>query len=150
MMSGDRTIVPRPRTDASEAPKRAPDIAADFKKLSARIRGELYMLQRSLASRNYVQAETEVRQDPDDAWTKERFADAMAPYYEMYKDIDLTPRARTVDRTFIRETGKRQWEVTQRIVDPSGEEDWALFGTVDLTETIPEDAPLVQLRRIGT
>jgi superfamily II RNA helicase len=150
MMSGERNFVPRRRSDPEPDKTRTVDIAADFKKLSARIRGELYMLQRSLSVRNFERAENEVRQDTDDPWTKERFAEALAPYFELYDGIDLTPRARTADRTFIRETGKRQWEVTQKIADPNGDEDWAIFGFVDLTETGAEDAPLVTLRRIGT
>ena len=149
MMSGDEDFVPRRRVEAETTPTRVPDLAADFKKLSQRIRGELYMLQRSLAVKNFDQAETEVRQNPDEPWTRERFAEAMAPYFEQYSSIDLTPRARTMDRTFIHEVGKRQWEITQKIVDPEGDEDWAIFGSVDLTEPVAEDAPLVQIRRIG-
>jgi hypothetical protein len=150
MMSGDAHFIPRPRRELEQPATRPHDIAADFKKFSARIRGELYMLQRSLAIGNYEQAEEEIRQDAEDPWTKERFSTAMAPYFEQYKDIDLTPRARTVDRTIVREVGKRRWEVTQKIVDPEGDEDWAIFGEIDLTLPVAEDAPLVAVRRIGT
>jgi superfamily II RNA helicase len=150
MMSGDADFIPRKRHDANEDKPRLPDLAKDLKKLSARVRGELHMLQRSLATKNFEQAESEVRQNESDLWTKERFAEAMAPYFEQYRTIDLTPAARTNDRTIIREVDKRIFEVVQKIVDPNRDEDFAIFGYVDLTEPIAEDAPLVTIRRIGT
>ncbi len=149
MMSGDRDFVPHVRPEVETDKPRTIDLSKDFKKLSARVRGELYMLQRSLSSRNYEQAETEVFQDPSDPWTKERFAQAMEPYFEQYRTIDLSPKTRTTDRTFIKETKARFFEVVQKIADPNGDDEFAIFGYIDFIQERQEDAPLVTLVRIG-
>ena len=70
-------------------------------------------------------------------------------YYAQYPAIDVTPRARRPDKTHIKQTGPKQWEARQKIVDPEGHDDWALECFVDLREPRPEELPILELRRIG-
>jgi superfamily II RNA helicase len=142
---GARLVVSKEKTQMPDMET----IAADFKKLSARIRNELYMLQRSLAVKDYEEAGKLVRQTEANSWSEDAFAEAMTSYFAEHATIDLTPRTRQPVNTFVRETEKRKWEVMQKIIDPEGDEDWALHGVVDLQRSFDEDAPLVELYRIG-
>jgi hypothetical protein len=126
------------------------DIASDIKALSARVRNELYLLQRSLADKNYEDACERIKQCTDDPWTPKRFESAMSPYFEEHRAIDVTPRARQPLNTVIREVSRGVFDVQQKIIDPEGDEDWALCCKVDLQETWNEQEPLVELERIGT
>jgi hypothetical protein len=90
-----------------------------------------------------------VRADPEDAWDAERFAHALAPFLQEYGRLDFTPDARLAHRTRIDAAGPRRWRVAQVLVDPAGDELWAVHGDVDLSRERDPEGPLVQLRRIG-
>jgi hypothetical protein len=49
----------------------------------------------------------------------------------------------------VKELGPRHWEAVQRIVDPTGEVDWAIVCDVDLTGEFDRERPLIALLRIG-
>ena len=91
-----------------------------------------------------------VRPDPDQPWDAEQLEAALAPFYEEYGEIVLTPDARRAHHTATRATGPRTWDVAQVIVDPLGDNLWALHGAVDLRGQRDPEGPLVALRRIGT
>ncbi|MCP4677419.1 MAG: DUF3516 domain-containing protein [Deltaproteobacteria bacterium] len=149
MMHGEIAL-PRDRFEEKARPEKPVDIAADFKKFTARIRNELHLLLGSLASRNFEGACDLVRQTEENTWSSERFAEEIRPFFEEYKSIDVTPRARQPLNTAIIEVAPRQWEVQQKIIDPEGDDDWALHCFVDLEEPIQDEkAPIIELRRIG-
>jgi len=140
-----------PTVSASpETPPPPPfDLASNDRALVARVRAELHGLVRALARQDWEAAVASVRANPEDAWDAERFAHALAPFLEEYGRLDFTQGARLAHRTRIDAAGPRRWRVAQVLVDPAGDELWAVHGEVDLSrERDPED-PLVQLRRIG-
>ncbi len=122
----------------------------DPKAFAARVRAEMLQLVRALAAGDYEEAVSCVRPDPDDPWTPDRFEAALAPYREEYGEILFTPEARQAHRTVIEKTGERTWDVSQVLVDPAGDDLWALQGTIDFTVGTGFEGPLVRLRRIGT
>jgi len=126
------------------------DPKTQFKAFSARIRSELHLLLGRLAARDWQGAAEAVRQTEDQEWDKKRFAADMAPYFEEYSSIVLTPQARLPDKTVLREEQPGQWSFQHRIVDPEDHQDWALIGEVDLTGEVDETRPLITLVRIGT
>ncbi len=130
-------------------PERRLDIASDFKKFSARIRSELQLLLSSLAKERYEEACDQVRQTEENSWDRIRFEREMARYYDEHDAVDLTPRSRQPRNTTIREVAPRQWEVQHKIIDPEGDDDWALICFIDLTGSWEESEPLIELRRIG-
>lgn len=135
-----------------EAPpvRRARDVAADPRVFAARVRQEAHRLVQALAAHDWEEAARCVRQEPGDPWEPRRFHEALAPFFAEYGDIVTTPDARRADRTTIRETGHRTWEVLQTLVDPQGDELWCVFGHVDLTEDTAPEGPILCMRRIGT
>ncbi len=139
-----------PATAPAMPQRRERDLAADPRVFAARIRQEWHRLVQALAARDWEEAARCVRQDAEDPWEPRRFHAALAPFFEEYGEIVTTPDARRADRTTIRQTGPRSWDVMQTLVDPSGDELWALFGNVDLSEPAAPDEPLIRMQRVGT
>jgi superfamily II RNA helicase len=138
-----------PPERAAPAP-RPFDLARHPKALAARIRAELQQLVRTLAQGRYEDAAGLVRDDADDRWDAGRFEEALAPFLAEYGRIVFDPRARLADQTAIAPDGPRRWTVQQKLLDPAGDDLWAVIGVVDLTDERAPEGPLVRLRRIGT
>ncbi len=136
------------------APARRPrDLAADPRAFAARVRAELHRLLGALARRDFAEAQAALREGEAALWTAEKLAAEMAPYFEQHQAIVLTPMARAPRKTTLAAVAPRIWEAQQTIVDPEGDEDFAIHARVDLTQEIApgqEDAPLIELARIGT
>jgi hypothetical protein len=134
------------------APAAAPsfDLAQQGRLLTARIRSELHSLVRALAAADFEAAAAAVRRDPGDPWDADRFAAALAPFFEEYERIVFTPDARQAHRTLVKQSAPRCWEVSQVLVDPAGDELWAIEAEVDLVDERDPVGPLLRLRRIGT
>jgi superfamily II RNA helicase len=120
----------------------------DPRELASRIRSELHGLLRALADKRYEDALGLLRPG-EMAWTPELLQSEMERYFAQFPSVDMTPRARRPDKTQIKQVGPKQWEARQKILDPEGNEDWALECFVDLREPRPEEQPIIELRRIG-
>jgi superfamily II RNA helicase len=136
------------RAGAAETPKL--DLALTPKAFRARVRSEMRELVRALSEQDYEEAARCVRQDPDDPWGADRFAEALAPFHDEYERILFDPDARQAHRTAIRQTAPRIWEVQQVLADPQGDDIWSLQGEIDLRGEVSEDHPLVRVRAIAT
>jgi superfamily II RNA helicase len=134
------------REDAPPPP-REPEITP--RAFNARVRAELHTLVHALADADYEEAAACVRKHEDDPWDAARLEEALAPYLAEHACVVFEPRARQAHYTVIKPTGPKQWDVSQVLCDPDGDDDWCLEGEIDLREGIP-DGPLVRLRRIGT
>ncbi|WP_309895751.1 DUF3516 domain-containing protein [Archangium sp.] len=136
----------------AEAPDRKPqDLTDDPRAFVAHVRNELHRLLRALAYRRYPDALALLRVDEGgEQWTAAKLGEAMTPYFEEHKSVVLTPQARRPAHTTLKETGPRQWEAQQRILDPEGHGEWMLDCAIDLTGRKVDDGPLLTLRRIGT
>lgn len=115
----------------------------------ARVRAELHTLVHALADGDYEEAAACLRRSEDDPWDAARLEAELAPFLAEHERVVFEPRARQAHTTVIKPTGPKQWDVTQVLCDPEGEDLWCLEGHVDLRDGLPE-GPLVQLRRIGT
>jgi len=141
-----------PAPSAAPGPAALPrfDLAQQPRLLTARVRSELLSLVRALAARDYERAVHWVHPDPADPWGAARFEAALAPFFAEHGAIDFTPEARRAHHTSLRAAGPRRFDVTQVLVDPSGDNLWALHGEVDLRQERDPEQPLVRLIRIGT
>jgi superfamily II RNA helicase len=131
-------------------PPRKVRLADDPRKLAARVRSDLHRLLRALALKDYALASTLVHQPEPGTWTAEALEQAMAPFWEQHLALDITPRARRPDKTFLRALETGTWEARQSLVDPNGECDWFLDTRVDLREDRDEALPLIELVRVGS
>ncbi len=152
MRSGEGAAAP-----ARAGPESAPaapafpiDPAADPRGFAARVRTDLHRLLGALARRSHEEAAALIRPDPDDPWTPRRVEEALAPYWAAHTRIDVTPRARRPDNTFLTEAGPRRWRAIQRIVDEAGEVDWMLDCEVRLDPPPAPDEPWISLVGVAT
>ncbi len=134
--------------EAKQAPAKPKDLAANPRLFAARVRAELHGLLAALAKKDFSAAAAALLQ-PDGDWPGERIAGELAPYYDEHAAIDTTPRARQTRNTTITERAPRLFRVMQKIVDEQGEDDWMIECEIDLREPRDEDAPLIELIRIG-
>ena len=121
----------------------------DPRAFAARVRQELHRLLVALAGRRWEAASAAVFQ-PDGAWPPARLEAELAPYFAEHAAIDVRPVARLPHNTFLEKAGPGAYRARQRIVDPQGEVDWVVECAVDLSATRPDDAPLIELVRVGT
>jgi hypothetical protein len=112
------------------------------------VRAELHRVVKALSARDY---ETAARHlvEGDEPWTIARFTEALAPYWAAHTALLATPAARRPSLTRLEELGPRRWRAQQTLLDPEGDEDWALDCIVDLNDAKPDGAPLLDLQRIG-
>ena len=128
------------------------ELLADPKTFAARVRAEMHLLTRALSLKEWEEATVLVKQDPDDPqthWDAERFEAALSPFFEEYGELPFTPEARRHHWTRIRPSGDRQWEVTHTLLDPQGDNLWAIQGTIDLRNPDEAEGPIVRVGRIG-
>ena len=128
------------------------DLLANPRAFAARVRAEMHLLVRAVAARDWEEAAASIRQDledPEGPWDEARFEAALAPFHESYGDPLFTPEARRHQWTHLRETGERTWEATQTLLDRDGDNLWALYATIDLTDPEAVDGPILTLTRIG-
>jgi hypothetical protein len=150
------------------------ELIADPKAFGARVRAEMHLLVRTLAARDWEAAAESVaapaggdeRAAADDgaaaagaagdggaggeaAWDAERFEREMAPFFAEHGELLFTPEARRHQFTLIQRTGDRTWEVRQTLLDPQGDNLWAIAGAIDLRDPRALEGPLVRLHRIG-
>jgi superfamily II RNA helicase len=133
-------------------PKKPRDVAADPRAFAARVRAELHRLLGALARRDFDEACAALRDDETGTWTTERLAAEVAPYFAEHEKIIVTPLARNPRNTTQSQVAPRIWEAQQTIVDPAGDEDFAIHTRIDLSEPLlpgQENAPLIELMRIG-
>jgi hypothetical protein len=136
-----------PSSRAGQPEEKPYDLAEDRRGLTIRVRTELHRLLKAVAERQWEAAAASVRP----GWTPEEIEEAMAPYFEEFATIDLTPHARKPHNTHLVQEGPRLWRAQQRIVDPEGHADWMLDCVVDLNGWTQEGdgAPLLTLERIS-
>jgi hypothetical protein len=131
------------------AAPRAFDLALQERLLTARVRAELHALVRALAKGDFEEAARCVRADPDDPWDAGRFERELAPFLAEYERVVFTPDARQARYTLLKRTGARSWDAFQVLVDPVGDDLWAIEAEVDLRQEREPEGPTLRMRRIG-
>jgi hypothetical protein len=139
-----------PAPAAEPAAPRAFDLALHERLLGARVRAELHALLRALAGGDYAEAARSVRQDPDDPWDAARFERELSAFLEEYGRLVFTPDARQPRHTLFKPSGPRRWQAFQVLVDPGGDNLWAVEAEVDLQGERDPEGPILRMRRIGT
>jgi superfamily II RNA helicase len=129
--------------------ERVPVILRDEKALRARVRAECHRVVRALSDRDYEEASRALRPG-DPAWDAAALETELQGFYEQYTRIVFEPRARAADMTWIKEQAPRLWDVHQVLLDDADDGFWNLEFELDLRDGVPEDQPLLSLRRIGT
>jgi superfamily II RNA helicase len=86
--------------------------------------------------------------DSDAGWDADRWAGALAGYFEEYDEIGTGPAARG-PALFAVETRPGFWDVRQIFDDPDGDHDWGIRAEVDLAASDEEGVAVVRLVDVG-
>jgi len=125
------------------------DITRDERGFTTMVRNAIWKIVRYLAFKQYDRAaEALAEVDESNAWSAERFAEALAPYWSEYDAIDIGPEARSAPQLQI-ERGPSTWQLTQILLDPNADRSWHLRLEVDLEASREAGQPALRLRSIG-
>jgi superfamily II RNA helicase len=93
--------------------------------------------------------------DADAGWTAERWAEAMAGYFDAHDDLGTGPDARG-PRYFVLDehpegvpAGARLWRVRQIFDDPEGDHDWGIGAEVDLAASDEAGEAVLRVTDVG-
>jgi superfamily II RNA helicase len=131
-----------------EAARPEKSFADDPKAVLVRVRRELHRLVKALAAKNWEAAASAVR--PSEAVTPKTIEAWMRPFFEERGQLLAHHGARQAEHTTLKRTGDRTWQAWQALVDPERAGDWSIEVAVDLTGTVDEAAPVIDLVRIGS
>ncbi len=147
-------------TSAADRAVEAYELRSSRRAFVARIRGELHQLVRALAALDFEEAALLVGPDRGGHdWSADRLEAALKPFFAEHERIDASPAARAACLTAIDESVLAEWTFRHVLLDPEGENMWALHGVVDLGALgdvasddgeAPALRPLLRLDRIGT
>ncbi|HQQ77125.1 MAG TPA: DUF3516 domain-containing protein [Thermoanaerobaculia bacterium] len=126
------------------------ELLANPRVFAARVRAEAQLLVRALARKDWEEAADRVAPDASDPWDAARFEAALAPFFEEHGELLSGSEARLHHLTRLTSAGPRRWEVAHTLLDPKGDNTWAVFAEIDLTDAGAPDGPILRIRRIGT
>ena len=122
------------------------DITTDKRAFVALVRNEVFALVRAFARRDYVEAAAMLEAGGED-WTPRKLEEALAPYWAEHTEIRTDPAARNPIHTQLRQL-PILWELSQVLIDDTGEGDWVLEGVIDIEKSVAENRPVISLRQI--
>ncbi|MFD5600041.1 DEAD/DEAH box helicase [Leucobacter sp. NPDC058333] len=82
---------------------------------------------------------------------EQRWRDALADYFAEYDDIRVDGDARSAALLELDTSSAPEgfWRFRQVLLDPAGDHDWAIEGSVDLAESEAEGEPVIRVERVG-
>jgi superfamily II RNA helicase len=128
-----------------EKPRPSFDPRVSHKAFMAKVRAELFHLVRLLSQKNYEEAADAVFPSADDLWTKERFEEALVPFYAEFQSLIADPRARNPELTKVTKIDDENYEVTHTLIDDQDERSWFLEASIDLASINDEKLPVLRL-----
>lgn len=140
-----------------EQPPGEIDVTSDERAFTVLVRNAMFQLLRTVARKDWSAACELLDNggsagaqgaDPNATWTPERLAAAFAPFYSEHTAVRLDPDARSPSRTRLTKSDGR-WDFVQVVCDPEGDDDWALFGSIDLASSRREGKPILSVRDVS-
>ncbi|PWD52237.1 DUF3516 domain-containing protein [Serinibacter arcticus] len=141
-LTDDEVAAAERRFGDSEAP---PPFTANERALRTAVRGAAFRRVELLARDRYADLGA---LDGDDGWDPQRWADAIAPYWQEYDEIATDGAARSASLLLVEPEG-RTWHVTQILDDPAGDHDWRLQLDVDLDACDAASEVVVRIVSLG-
>jgi superfamily II RNA helicase len=81
-------------------------------------------------------------------WRADRWADAMAGYWQEYADLGIGAPARAADLVMITRSAD-SWSVRQTFDDPAGDRDWGISADIDLAASDDVGEPVITVTDVG-
>lgn len=126
----------------------AEDITRDERAFTVLVRNSLFSLLRALSARDYEGASQLFDQGATRTagWLRE----AISEYFTDHAVILLSASARAPQKLRIVNKDESYWTFEQIISDPEEENDYAIFGRIDLEASRTAGHPVMLVERIGT
>jgi superfamily II RNA helicase len=119
------------------------DVTRDERGFTVLVRNAMFQLLRALSRKDWALAASLVTGIEPSALEQ-----ALAPFFAEHASIRLDPQARAPAKTRI-EVKDGVWDVVQVISDDAGDDDWAIFASVDLAASASAGKPAVHVARIS-
>lgn len=128
-------------------PEGSKDITRDRRGFVVLVRNELFRLVRALARRDFTEAQTLTGAERGglDARTIEA---ALQPFFEAHARLRVDTDARS-PKLLTLEEGEIRWEFAQVLLDPEGDDDWVIVGSVEIDASRQLARPILIVTRIG-
>ncbi len=131
------------------APLAPPQLDADPKAFSRRVRAALHALVKALGAGDYDEAIAHLRGAPSAVdVTPTQLKVQMEAFFAAHADVDVGPRSRLPEFTQLDVVSPHVYRARQVLVDDVGDNDWMVECEVNLTDRTG-DEPLLTLVRIG-
>jgi hypothetical protein len=122
------------------------DVTSDERSFTVLVRNAMFQLLRTIARKDYGAAAEMLA---GNEWTGEKLSAAFAPFFAEHAAVRLDPDARSPARTRIVKDTPGRWELVQVVCDPEGDDDWAIFGAIDIESSRKEGRPVLSVSRVS-
>ncbi|WP_427869175.1 DEAD/DEAH box helicase [Leucobacter luti] len=131
-------------------PQTARSVLANERAFLVMLRNALFRRVQAAALEQYdVLAEL----DGSHGFSEQCWRDALAGYFTEYDEIRIDADARAAALLELDRgpdaLAAGEWRFRQVLLDPEGDRDWAIEGTIDLAESEAEGEPAVRVSRVG-
>jgi superfamily II RNA helicase len=129
-------------------PEGSKDVTRDRRGFVVLVRNELFRLVRTLAGRDWNEAQTLTGAERGGMDARAIEA-AVQPFFETHARLRVDPDARS-PKLLTLEEGELRWEFAQVLLDPEGDDDWVIVGSVDIEASRELARPVLVVTRIGS
>jgi superfamily II RNA helicase len=134
-----------PTTDAGAGEV---DVTRDERGFTVLVRNAMFQLLRALARKDWAAAAERVAPDGE-VHEAADFERSLGPFFEEHATVRLDPGARAPDRTRIDRSEPGIWQVVQVVSDEAGDDDWAIFASIDVAASALAGRPVLRVARIS-
>jgi superfamily II RNA helicase len=124
------------------------DVTRDERGFTVLVRNAMFQLLRALARKDWATAAERVSPEGE-VHEAALFERALAPFFAEHAAIRLDPGARAPDRTRIDRSQPGVWQIVQVVSDDAGDDDWAIFASIDLAASAVAARPVLHVSRIS-
>ena len=128
---------------AADEPVGEVDVTRDERGFTVLVRNLLFQVLRAVGRRDWAAASSLAG-----GLGAEKLEEAFAPFFAEHAAVKVDGPARATTKVTVT-PGPDTWEVVQVVSDPEGDDDWALFASVDVAASRAEGAPVVTIRAVG-
>lgn len=134
--------------EATLTPPPARSLLANERAFLVMVRNALFRRVQAAAFERYDELDD---LDAAHGFGADRWRDALDGYFTEYDEIRVDADARaaallTLDRSTATQG---EWSFRQTLLDPNGDLDWGIEGSIDLAESEAEGEPVVRVTRVG-
>ncbi|WP_239376243.1 MULTISPECIES: RNA helicase [unclassified Frankia] len=135
---------PTPDAPSARIDERPPAVTTNIRAFRVLVRNALFRRVELAALRRYDDLGA---LDADAGWDRDRWAQALQPYFDLHGEIGTGPDARGPGLLIIN-TEPGRWTLRQIFDDPAGDHDWGISAEVDLAASDEAGAAVLHVTAV--